>query len=64
MDKNSDVKPFFQKTFILRKPGLAIFADIMKVLTTFIKRILKESRKFRIIRNYVSEWNLYLYFLI
>ena len=55
---------FFQKTFILKRPGVAIFADIIKTVTTFIKTILKDSRKVRRIRNYVSKWNLYLYFLI
>ena len=31
---------FFQKTFILRRPEVAIFANIIKILTTFIKTIL------------------------
>ena len=64
MDKNYDVIIFFQKTFILRRSEVAIFADIIKILTTFIKAILKDSRKVRRITSYVSEWNLYLYFLI
>ena len=45
---------FFKKIFILRRPGVAIFADI-KILTTFIKTILKDSRKIRKIRSFVSE---------
>ena len=57
-------KAFFQKIFILRSPGVAIFPDIIKILTVLIKVILKDSRKVRRIRNYVSKWNLYLYFLI
>ena len=64
MDRSYDVITFFQKAFILRRPGVAIFADIKKILTMFIKKILKDSRKVRRIRNYVSKWNLYLYFLI
>ena len=64
MDRNYDVIIFFQKIFILRRPEVAIFADIIKILTTFIKTILKDSRKVRRIRSYVSKWNLYLYFLI
>ena len=56
--------PFFQKPFILRRPGVAIFADIIKIVTMFIKTILKDSRKVKRISNYVSKWNLYLYFLI
>ena len=43
--------------------GIAIFADIIKILTMFINTILKISRKFKRIRNYVSNCNLYLYFL-
>ena len=64
MDKSHDVITFFQRIFILRRPGVAIFAEIIKILTTFIKAILQDSRKVGRIRNYVSEWNLYLYFLI
>ena len=45
-------------------PGVAISADIIKILTIIIKKILKHSRRIRMIRNYVSKWNLYLYFLI
>ena len=56
--------PFFQKLFILRKPGVAIFADIIKIVTMFIKTILKDSRKVKRISDYVSKWNLYLHFLI
>ena len=61
MGINYDIIPFFQKIFLLRRPGVAIFADIIKILNTLIKTILKDSRKVKRIRNYVSEWNLYLY---
>ena len=64
MDKDYDVITFFHKIFILRRPKVAIFADILIILTIFIKTILKDSRKVRRSRSYVSEWNLYLYFLI
>ena len=64
MGKNYDVITFFQKIFLLRRPAVAIFADIIKTKTMFKKAVLKDSRKARIIRNYVSKWNLYLYFLI
>ena len=64
MDRNYDVITFFQNTFILRRPGVAIFADIIKIVTMIIKTILKDSRKVRRITDYVSKWNLYLYFLI
>ena len=47
------------RNFVLRRPGVAIFADIIKIVTMFIKRIYKDLRKIRRIRNYVSKWNLY-----
>ena len=41
-----------------------MFANIIKIVTMFIKTILKDSRKVGRIRNYVYKWNLYLDFLI
>ena len=40
------------------------FADIIKIVTTFIKTFLNDSGKVGRIRDYVSKWNIYLYFLI
>ena len=40
MDKNYDVITF-QKTFVLRRAGVANFADIIKIATMFIKTIFK-----------------------
>ena len=57
-------QPLFQNTVILRRHGVAIFADSIKILTRFIKKIFKVSGKVKRSRNYVSKWNLYLYFLI
>ena len=60
-------QPFFQKTFLLRRTGVAIFADIIKFVTMFIKATLKGSKQVRRNRNYVPKcesMNLYLYFLI
>ena len=54
----------FQNTVILRRPGIAIFADIIKTKIRFIKQIFKGSRKCKILRNYVLKFNLYLYLLI
>ena len=31
-------EPFFQNIFVLRRPGVAIFADIIKIMTMFIKK--------------------------
>ena len=38
-------KPFFQNTFILRKPGLANFADIIKTAIMLIKTTIENSIK-------------------
>ena len=59
MHKNYDVI-----TFILRRSGVVIFADIIKIVMTFIKTTFKDSRKVKRIRNYVLKFNLYLFFLI
>ena len=64
MDKNYDVITFFQKTFLLRRPGVAIFADIIKIVIMFIRTIIQDSKKVKRIINYVSKSNLYLYFLM
>ena len=64
MDKSYDLIFFFKKIFILRRAGVAIFADIIKILTMFIKTILKDSGKVKRIRNYVSKCNIYLHFLM
>ena len=53
-------QPLIQNTFILRWPRVAIFVDIIKFVTMFIKVIFKSEKN----RNYVSKCNLYLYFLI
>ena len=47
---------------MVRRPGVAIFDDIIKIVTMFIKTIFKNSRKVKNIRNYVSNCNLYLTF--
>ena len=61
---NYDVITFLQNNFILRRPRVAIFADIIRIVTMFIKKIFKDSIKVKRIGNYVSECSLYLYFLI
>ena len=47
-------QPLFQNTFILRRPGVAIFADIIKIVTMFTKKIFQDSKKVKRIRNNVS----------
>ena len=61
MERNYDVIGFFQNRLILSRPGVAIFADIIKIVTMFIKTVIKDSRKVKRIRNDVSKPNLYLY---
>ena len=45
-------------------PRVAIFVDIIKILTILIKTILKDSKKPKRFRNYISRCNLCLSFLI
>ena len=40
-------RPLFQNTFILRRPRVAIFADIIKIVTMFIKTIFEDSKKLK-----------------
>ena len=35
MGRNYDVITFFQNIFVLRRPDVAIFVDIMKIVTIF-----------------------------
>ena len=58
------LQPLFQNTFILRGPREAIFADLTKIITRFIKKIFKDLEKDKIFRNNVSKYILYLYLLI
>ena len=64
MGRNNDVIIIFLKNLYFKKAWGSHFAGFIKIVTMFIKTILKDSRKVRRIRNYVSKWNLYLYFLI
>ena len=53
------LKPLFQNAFILRKPRVTKFADIIKIATRFIKIAFKGSLKIKRIRNYVLKCSLY-----
>ena len=53
MTKNYDVIIFFQNAFILWKPEVALFADIIKIVTMFIKIIFKDSIEVKRITNHV-----------
>ena len=64
MDRNYDIIALFQNAFVLRKSRVAILADIIKIVTIFIKTMFRDSKKVKRIRNYVSKSNLYLYFLM
>ena len=54
----------FQNIFILRRAGVAFFADIIEIAAMFIKTTVKDSRIVKRIRTYIPKCNLYLYFLI
>ena len=64
MDISYDVIIFLSKNLFSRRPGVAISADIIMLVTVFIKTIFTVSRKVKRIRNFVSKCNLYMYFFI
>ena len=47
IDRNYDVITFFQNTLILRRPGVAIFAGIIKIVSMLIKKLLKTQEKLK-----------------
>ena len=55
-------KPLFQNTSILRKPRVAIDANIIKIVSMFTKTIFKNSKEVKK-RNYISKCNAYSVFL-
>ena len=63
MVRNYDVITF-RNIFNLRRPGIASFADIIRIVNMSVKKIVKDLKKVKRIRNYVPKCNLYLYFLI
>ena len=64
MGRIYDVISFVSKYIFLRSPRVATFADIIKIVTMFIKTMFKNLIKVKRIRNYVSKRNLCMYFLI
>ena len=44
-------KPVFYYTFLLRSPRLAIFADIIKIVTMFIRKVVKIQKHAKIVKN-------------
>ena len=64
MGRTYDVITFISENPILRRSRVEIFADIIKIVTMFIKKIIKDPRKVKRIINYVSKSNLCLYFLM
>ena len=56
-------KPLYENAFILRKPKVVNFADIIKILT-IIKKTFEDSKNVKRIRNYVFKCNLHLCFLV
>ena len=40
-------QPLFQNSFILRRPKVAIFAHIIKIITMYIKKIFKLKKKLK-----------------
>ena len=49
-----------QNIILLRRPEVAIFADVIKIITRFTKKDFQDSRKGKRIRNYVLKCNIYI----
>ena len=47
MDINYDITTFFQNILILRRAGVAIFADIIKIVIISLKQLLKTQKKLK-----------------
>ena len=58
MDRSYDVITLFQNNLILRRRRGANFADIIKIVTMFIKTIIQDSRKVKRIISYASKFNI------
>ena len=54
MDRIMASQPLCQNTFILRRPRVASYTDIINIATIFVKKIFKDSKKVERMRNYVS----------
>ena len=61
MDRNYDAIAFTLKIFILRRPTVASFADIIKIGTMFNKTTFKYSRAVKRLRKYLLKCNVHLY---
>ena len=46
-------QPLCQNTFILRRPRVASYADIINIATIFTEPIFKNSKKVERMKNYV-----------
>ena len=51
MDKTYDDITLFQTTFVSRKLRVSTLAEIIEIITIFIKKILKDSKKVKRIRS-------------
>ena len=52
-------QPFYQNTFVLGRPKVCNFAEIIINTTTFIKATFKDPKKVKRIWNCVLKYNLY-----
>ena len=54
MDRIMASQPLCQNTFVLRRPRVASYTDIINIAIIFVKKIFKDSKKVERMRNYVS----------
>ena len=60
MDRIMASQPLCQNTFILRRPRVASYADIINIATIFTEPIFKNSKKVERMKNYVLIISVFL----
>ena len=55
MNRKYDVITLISKQLYFKKAGVAIFGDIILIVTVITKTIFEDSKKIERIRNYVSK---------
>ena len=64
MDRNYDAITIISKYPDFKRPGVVIFAHIIKIVTMFFKKITKDSEKLKELEIMYQKSNLYVYFLM
>ena len=52
--------PLFQNNFILRRPGVVIFADIIKIVTFLLRQPLKTQKSLKNYKFYIKKQSIHV----